>query len=147
MKIHRIYSTILSSLVVILAIGCASFPQQISKEESLRKRIDTLMQAKINGKWDIVYDHYDSSYRKTLPREQFANRSRSMQFKNFSIETIEILPSGKEAKVKVKSDISLQGFDFKGAPENQQWIEENGQWFLKVKPQKNPFAPIAPKDK
>jgi hypothetical protein len=143
MSIHRAYSTFLSPLVLIfiLAIGCASLPQKISKEEALRNRVNALMQAKIDGKWDIVYDLYDSSYRKTLSREQFASRSRAMLFKNFSIETIEILPSGTEAKVKVRTDISMKGFDFKGAPENQNWIEENGKWFMKVKPQINPFAP------
>ena len=99
MNIHYKYSTMLSPLILvfILAIGCASFPQKISKEESLRKRVNALIQAKIDGRWDIVYDLYDSSYKKTLSREQFANRLRTMQFKNFSIETIEILPSGREA--------------------------------------------------
>ena len=143
MNIHYKYSTMLSPLILvfILAIGCASFPQKISKEESLRKRVNALIQAKIDRRWDIVYDLYDSSYKKTLSREQFANRLRTMQFKNFSIETIEILPSGREAEVKLKVDISMKGFDFKDAPEKQHWIEEKGNWFMKVMPQINPFAP------
>ena len=141
MKIYPMSAWLLSFLVaVILTTGCASFPQQ-RPEESLRKRVDALMQAKIEERWDAVYNLYDSSFRKTTPKEKFVYSTRNMRFKNFSIEEIEILPSGQEAKVKVRSDISVQGFDFKGVPEAQHWIREKGKWLLKVKTQQHPFAP------
>lgn len=141
MKIYRTFSALLSLLVaVILTTGCASFPQQ-KPEESLKKRVDILMQAKIDGRWDTVYDLYDSSFRKTTHKEKFVYGTKNMHFKNYSIEEIKILPSGKEADVKIKSEISVQGFDFKGVPETQHWIKEKGKWFMKVRSQKHPFVP------
>lgn len=139
MKNRRIFLALLPFLALTFSIGCAFFPPQ-RPEESLQKRVEGLMQAKIDGKWDVVYTFYDASFRNAVSKENFANRTRNLRFKGFKIEEIEMLPSSKEARVKVGMDISLQGFDFKDAPKNQHWIKEEGKWFLKVQPSRdNPF--------
>jgi hypothetical protein len=136
MKDHPILIVVL----LILLTGCAALPHP-SPEESLRARVEGLMQAKVDGKWDVVYGFFESSFRKTMSKEKYSNVPRGISFENFTIETIEILSSGKEATVNVKSDISMQGFTFKGAPEKQRWVKEGRQWFLKAKPRTHPFAP------
>ncbi|MCP4131623.1 MAG: hypothetical protein GY754_11650 [bacterium] len=63
-----------------------------------------------------------------------------MSFKNSAIEKIEILASGKEAKIEIKSDVTMHGSDFKGAPSRQYWIKEGDMWFQKVNPKTNLFG-------
>jgi hypothetical protein len=128
------------ALLVSVSTGYTASPPQ-GPEETLKKRVEGLMGARIQGNWAEVYDFYDSAFRETISREDFDNHPRNMLFKSFRIEEIEILPSGEEATVKVRMDFSARGYDFKDAPENQQWIKQEGQWFLKVRPRKNPFAP------
>ncbi len=128
-----------SAFVFVFLSAGHAFSQQ-KPEELLRKRVMELMQAKIGGKWDVVYTFYDSNFRNATSKESFLNRPRKMSFKNITIEKIEILPSGKEAKVEVKSDVTMQGFDFKGAPSKQHWIKEEDMWFQKVNPKMNPFG-------
>lgn len=141
MKKRRMFLTLLPFLALILSIGCAHCPPPLqSPEESLQKRIEGLMQAKIDGKWDVVYTFYDASFRNAVAIENFAQKTKNITFKAFRIEKIKILSSRKEARVKVAIDISFQGFDFKDAPKSQHWIKEKGKWFLKVKPlSDNPF--------
>ena len=42
-----------------------------------------------------------------------------------------MLPSGDQATVKVRIDISFMGYNFKGAPQTQNWVKEKGEWFVK----------------
>jgi hypothetical protein len=41
-----------------------------------------------------------------------------------------MLPSGEQATVKVRTDISFMGYDFKGAPQTQNLVKERGEWFF-----------------
>jgi hypothetical protein len=138
---HRIFLVLLTFFTLIFSVGCALLPSQ-TPEEYLQKRVEGLMQAKINGTWDVVYSFYDSSFRKGVSLDKFSSIPRDIDFKNFTIENIEMLPSKREATAKVKVDISVKGFTFKGAPENQLWIKEGRQWYLKARPgTQHPFAP------
>jgi len=138
MKKQHIFLTLLPFLIFTI-MGAS--PVQKKAEESLRKRVEGLMQAKVDGKWDVVYTYYDTGFRKAASQENFTKRSGRMDFKSFTIESLEILPSGNEATVKLKTDISMQGFDFKGKQEKQHWIKQDGEWFQKVNIGANPFAP------
>ena len=133
---------IILTCVFLLAstLTCSATEQQ-SQDELLRKRVEELMQAKADGKWDVVYGLYNANFRNAVPGNSFANKPRTMRFKSFTIEKLEILPSGTEAVVEVKSNVEMQGFEFKGALNKQHWIKEGEQWFQKVRPKANPFAP------
>jgi len=113
-----------------------------TKQETLEERVKNYMQAQIDGKWDRAWSFYDSSSRERVSRESYLNRARKLSYKGFAIEEITMLPSGDQATVKVKIDISFMGYDFKGGPQTQNWVKESGEWFVK-EPQsrKNPFAP------
>ena len=128
-------------LMLILSAGCAGLSPITGKQESLEERVKNYIQAQIDQKWDRAYEFFDSSTREKIARESYVNRTRNLPYKGFTIEEIKMLPSGDQATVKVKIDISYMAYDFKGAPQTQNWIKERGEWFLKSEPQsrKTPF--------
>jgi len=138
-------------LVVTILGGCALLPVK-SSEESLRERVSLYMQARVDEQWSNVYEFFDPAYRKEVSKEEFLSAPARFDFRGYSIDTIEIAPSEKEATVRLKVDISVQGFEFKGTPERQQWIKDGRTWYIKqVVPkqggrQETPFGPIYPKD-
>jgi hypothetical protein len=118
-------------LMLILSAGCAALSPVTTKQETLDERVNHYMQARLDGKWSHVYTFFDSSSRETLSRESFMNRTRKMSFTGFTIAETTMLPSGDQATVKVKIDISHMGFEFKGVSEMQNWVKERGEWFVK----------------
>ena len=86
-----------------------------------------------------MYDLYDADYRKTITREDFIRRPRNMQYVAFTIESVEVLPSGKEAVVKAKEDVTFQAYPFSSPVKAQRWIKaDDGKWYQKVE-DTNPF--------
>lgn len=121
--------------------ACAGMPFK-SSEESLRQRVDQLMNAKAADDWEMVYDLMDSSYRKRVTKQNFLNMNREIQFSNYRFESLDIDPSGDTAVVKVKYDMSVKVFDFADQVETQQWVRENWQWYLKVEKTKDTATPM-----
>lgn len=130
-------------LILILSAGCAALSSLTAKQETLEERANNYMQAQIEGKWDSAWLFFDSSSRKTVSRESYIYRTRKLSYKGFTIEEIKMLPAGDQAKVKVRIDISFMGYDFKGAPQIQDWVKESGTWFVKSESQSRstPFTP------
>ena len=128
-------------LMLILSAGCAALSPITAKQETLEERVKNYMQAQIDGKWDRAYSFFDSSSHETVSRESYVHQTRKLSYKGFGIEEIKTLPSGDQATVKVRIDISFMGYDFKGAPQTQNWVKERGEWFVKSEPQsrKTPF--------
>lgn len=91
-----------------------------------------MMDAKIAGDWGLVYDFYAPTSRPKASTGE-SSPARGISFKGYTIENLEILESGKEARVRISNDISMQGFDFKNAPEVQHWVKAKGKWYLGVK--------------
>lgn len=121
--------------------ACAGMPFK-SSEESLRQRVDQLMNAKAADDWDMVYDFMDSSYRNGVTKQNFLKMNREIRFSNYRFETLDIDPSGNMAVVKVKYDMSVKVFDFKDQMETQQWIREDGEWYLKIDKVKDDVTPF-----
>lgn len=110
-------------------------------EERVRESAQTMMQAKVDGKWDQVYDLYDADYRKTITREDFIKRPRNTTYKGFAIESVEVLPSGTEAVVRMTETVSVQTFEFKSPVIPQRWIKaDDGKWYQRVEESQNPFS-------
>ena len=127
-------------LMLILLAGCAALSPITAKQESLEERVKNYMQAQIDRKWDRAYEFFDSSSRERVARESYVNLTRNAPYKGFAIGEIKMLPSGDQATVKVKTDISHMGYDFKGISFTQNWVKEKGEWFVKSsgpQPQKN----------
>ena len=128
-------------LMLILSAGCAALSPITAKQETLEERVKNYMQAQIDGKWHRAYSFFDSSSREKVARESYVNHTRNLSYKGFATEEIKMLPSGDQATVKVRIDISFMGYDFKGAPQTQNWVKERGEWFLKseLQSRKTPF--------
>jgi hypothetical protein len=126
-------------LMLILSAGCAAlFP---TKEEPLEERVKNYLQAQIDRKWDRAYEFLDSSSREKVTRESYVNQPRRLPYRKFTIEEITVAPSGDQATVKIKTDVSYKGYNFKGASQIQHWVKEKGGWFVKSGPSSkgNPF--------
>jgi hypothetical protein len=127
-------------LMLILSAGCADLSPLTAKRETLEERVKNYMQAQVDQKWDRAWSFFDSSSRETVSRESFVNRTRKLSYKGFAIEEIKRFPSGDQATVKVRIDISFMGYDFKRAPQTQTWVKERGEWFVKsLQSRKTPF--------
>jgi hypothetical protein len=128
---------------LILSAGCAALSPINAKEESLEERVKNYMQAQIDRKWDRAYAFLDSSSREKVARESYVNQTKKLPYRRFAIDEIKVLPSGDQATVKIKTDISYKGYNFKGASHIQNWVKERGEWFVTSSgPQsgKNPFT-------
>jgi hypothetical protein len=120
--------------VMLLTIGvcsCSTLPFR-SSEEALRIRVEEMMNARINDDWEKVYGYLDSGYQNRISKTNFLNIRREMDYIKYSIVSVEVQPSGREAVVQVKQDISIKMFDFKDQPEKQQWVKDGFSWYLKV---------------
>jgi hypothetical protein len=118
-------------LSAVWLCSCSTLPFR-SPEENLRIRVDEMMNARVNDDWGKVYDYLDSGYRNRISKTNFLNIRREMDITSYKIESIEVLPSGKEATVQVKQNISIKVFDFKDQVEKQQWVKDGFSWHLKV---------------
>ena len=115
--------------------ACTTFSNHTeSDEEILEKRVKQSMAARVNNQWGEVYDFFAPEYRKNVSKAEFAKTSRNIQIPSYHIESIEILPSGKEAVAKIKYSTIFRGVEFSDNLMSQKWIKKNGKWFLKMKP-------------
>ena len=129
-------------LMLILSAGCAALSPITAKQETLEERVKNYIRAQIDGKWDRAYAFLDSSSRERVTKESYVNRTKKLPYKGIAIDEIKLLPSGDQATVKVRMDISYMGYEFKGVSQTQNWVKEKGKWFVKSGPQsqKNPFT-------
>ena len=118
-------------VTAICMCACSTLPFR-SSEDSLRTRVEEMMNARINDEWDKVYDYLDPGYRNRISKTNFINIRREMDFTKYSIISVEVQPSGKEAFVQIKQDMSMKVFEFKDQPEKQHWVKDGFSWYLKV---------------
>jgi hypothetical protein len=126
-------------LILILLAGCAALSSITAKQEPLEERVKSYMQAQIDQKWDRAYTFLDRSSRENLSLERYVSRTRKLSNTGFTIGEVKMLPSGDQATVKVRMDVSYMGFNFKAVSQTQTWVKERGGWFVKTEPQQNPF--------
>jgi hypothetical protein len=137
---RRIFQNMVLFWLVLMVAGCSVF-QTKSSTDNLRQRVDGYMTAKINGNWAEVYDYLTPEYRQETTKEAFASMSRGMDFLSYTIDSIEIEPSGTEAVVSVKQDFKAQIFSIKDDIHRQHWIYEKNQWYVKMG-SSSPFGPF-----
>lgn len=128
-----LYLTFCLSFIVLLVCGCAGLSLK-SPESSLQERVNGFMQAQINQQWNDAYRYHDSAYRKLVSKDDYLRRPRQMQISAYEIKSITVGPSEKTASVKLKLDLKIQGYEFKGGPQTQKWVKEYRKWFIKIQP-------------
>lgn len=130
---HRLITLLCATLLMAASSSCASFHHRPA-DQAVKLRVEAFMTAKVNKDWTKAYSFFDSSYQKTVSEDQFIRKIKKMEFKAFTIESITVQPDGDSVKVRVKSDVTIGGFNFKGNFETQRWIEQDSEWFLHVPP-------------
>ena len=120
-----------SILTAFAVTACATFPHR-PPDQAVRLRVEAFMTAKVNKDSAKAYSFFDSAYKEKISESQFIRKIEKMEFKAFTIESVTVDPDGDKATVKVKSDVSTGGFDFKGNIETQNWVKQGREWFLHV---------------
>lgn len=119
------------SLFVLLG-ACTHLMTNRGSEEALRQRVSQVWDAKVENNWEIVYDLATSEFRKKVSRANFL-RGASLEVKEFSIEKITILESGKKAAATVSCKASHMGMTFPFTFQDT-WLLEDDGWRLKLEP-------------
>jgi hypothetical protein len=132
-RVTKIFVFYVSVTFIVLSCGCATLSSSKDEEDVLRDRVVRMMDAKIAGNWSLVYNFYAPASRPKTSTGGESIPARGIIFKDYVIKNMEILESGKEARVEISNDISMSGFDFKDAPEVQHWVKVKGKWYLGVK--------------
>ena len=122
---------ILLILVLFATAGCQILAFA-PPEQALQDRVSAMMTARVNEDWRTVYQYLEPDYREQVSEDKFAGMARNIFFSNFSIDSLDIAPSGKEADVVVKYDMSVMQFDVPGHSEKQKWIR-HGRWYFQIK--------------
>ncbi|MFZ5765699.1 MAG: hypothetical protein ACOY4H_08890 [Thermodesulfobacteriota bacterium] len=131
---------ILLAVLLLASSACSTMNMTAQPpEEALRERVEQMMQAKTEEKWDIVYDLCDHAYRDKVSKEEFLKRKHNIGFVSYAVDQIAIKPSGAEADVTLKLDMLMMGFLFEKTPTVQQWVKEDGKWYFVMKDPGNPF--------
>lgn len=127
--------TILSVIIMITSFAslhaCSTFTLKPA-QDVIRDRVQGLMNAKINNDWAKVYDFLSPSYKKTISKDNFARINRGVYFTKYAIDSIEVQPSGTEAKVVLTYDANMKGFDFNNNKETQTWIKSGWNWYVEI---------------
>ena len=114
----------------LMHLGCAT---STTPEQDLEKRVHAYMTAKVEGDWQLVYTFYDENFKSQVPKSYFST-TRDAQFPDYSIESIQMDPSGKKAVVQVKHSMTVGGLALEDITDTQNWVLENKDWFLAAKP-------------
>jgi hypothetical protein len=112
--------------------ACQSLPLQ-SPEKHLEKRVVGMMTARVDQNWAEVYKYMAPSYKKKMSKESFAGMKRDILYKNFTIESVKIDGSGKNAVVMVKYDMTVMTYPVSGHRETQEWIKQGFNWYFQIK--------------
>ena len=133
------YNTSIILLILILVIaGCAHFLKSPKNEKFLQKKVQKEWEAKMEKDWGAVYDLTCNEFKAKVKREKFI-QGANLNVENFSIEKIEIDPENGKAWATIRFDINQMGFPFKGITLKEEWIWEEGEWRLNLKPKSTPF--------
>jgi hypothetical protein len=132
-------------LMVLLCMnGCAGMAGVAKNDgpEALRQRVEFLNTARVQQDNRAVYELLWSGYTDVVPLEDYLKRPYLGGITGYALEGLELGEDGL-ARVELSVSMQIQGYDFHGKKQEQVWIVEDGQWFLKIPPViKTPFGPV-----
>lgn len=122
-------------MVLILLITSCALPQKMdSRKKQLEQRVTRIMDAKINGEWDQVYELFCENYRSAVSKKNFTKFPR-VTFLNYRLQKINMAQNGTTAVADVYISMSSKGFTFPEQLNQQQWRYQHGSWCQQVSPQ------------
>jgi len=122
----------ISVIAMLISLSsCAQLFTTTSGQLNLTQRVSGLMNAKIEGDWNTVYNYYNQNYRNHVERNNFT-RGGKITFTSYKIKSININPDTQTATAEVKTSFISGGFKFNDAISHQNWIIEHGNWYQKI---------------
>lgn len=122
---------------LVLLAGCAAGPEvreEVDPRERLLSRVQAYNAARVD--WDplLLYEMHWSGYREKVDLNRFLQTGRgNMRYVEFQIrDVLEFDP--EMATVRVVLDFESMGFTFPGRREDQVWVWEEGDWFIRIEP-------------
>ena len=126
----KVFWQVLFLIVICFIWGCQTFSFHRPDEKVLENRTAEMMAARVTQNWGTVYDYLTPDYKQTISKQGFQNMPRNIFYRNFSLESIRIDPTGDKAKVVVKYDMTMMGYEVKNHRETQNWIKKGGKWYF-----------------
>ncbi len=102
------------------------------EEAALTGRVDEFWDAKEKGRWDIVYEYCDPTFKGRMPAQEFLQRKALRSYLSHSIDWAEV--SGDQGKVKITysykaTDPSLAKLDPEEDSLVEEWVKAGGVWY------------------
>jgi len=113
--------------------ACQTLPFK-SNGASLKQRVKGMMEAKINQDWGRFYSYLEPAFKEKVSKKDFVNKKRGVRFTGFSIKSIQIKPSGKEAVVEVLFDMTIKSYSFTDQEDSQVWVKKKRNWYMAHQP-------------
>ena len=129
---QKINLLILLTMAMFLISACQSLPFQ-SPDQVLKARVTLMMAARCDQDWAEVYEYLAPEYKSKVSKANFLGVKRDVLYGNPTIESIKIGPSGNEAVVTVKYDMTVMSFDVAGHREIQEWVKTGSEWYYQIK--------------
>jgi len=123
---------ILVVLAFLAVVAWQVLPLFQPPEQALQSRVTGMMTARVDKNWAELYKFLEPGYKKRVSKESFVGIQRDIFYSNFSVESLTIAPSGKEAVVMVKYDMEVMSFDVPDHRETQNWMKTGFQWYYKM---------------
>ena len=121
-------SLALAPILLVLPLGAQS-RKQAALEKQLAKRVQEVYQLFVSGDWDRITPYISEDTRSIWTTQPKSTIDA------FQLDTIEVAPDGKSAKVNVMTTFRV--VQVPGAPFHQgqksDWVYGKGRWFLKIK--------------
>ena len=131
---YRACANIVLVIALVLLTGCSIIQTTTDKTIVLKNRVSDYMDARMKGDKENSYLFFSRESEKRIPREKYMSIPQTIAYVSYTIDTIDIADTGKEADVTVKVDIKIMTFVFKGITQTQQWLWESGTWCIDIKP-------------
>jgi hypothetical protein len=149
MRSHIIgVSTVL--LAVLFLAGCGAVQRTKSDPQTLLlERVEAYNQARLEQRMEEVYDFYWSEFTDVVSRSMWHSQFSLPEILSHDLKDVEFA-SDTEANVLVLISQDAMGYTIEGIKDEQEWVLENGQWYVKREPVfSTPFGdiPIKPQAK
>ncbi|MFW5792390.1 MAG: hypothetical protein ACOCVU_06970 [Desulfohalobiaceae bacterium] len=136
------YFAVWGLALLLLAAGCQTMQVRTAgPEKELRERVAAYWAAKADNDPIATYPFYASGYREEVPLKTHVRRG-NIAFSDWSLDSLEVLPSGEEAKVTIQADMQVMGLTFENATMTEKWVLEEGSWYLDAPTPKQSFQKL-----
>lgn len=128
----------LAALFSMISISGVHAETGLSDPSSLRNRVASFWDAKVERDWTVVYSLTSREFKDEVNEESFVNRS-NIHVVSYEIGDFEINTQNKESTVPIRYTVQEKGYVFSFSAE-ERWIWEDGNWHADLSPPRIPMT-------